>query len=81
MRVISDEECPSSACAVPTCREHHPEAAYYQRLKINGKWSWQALGTDPATVLVGDLLTEKGEMTQLKVESALRPASSARLFP
>lgn len=36
-------------CLVRGVEERHPEATYYQRIKRDGKWAWQARGTDSAT--------------------------------
>jgi site-specific recombinase XerD len=36
-------------CLVKGTPEFHPEGYYYQRVKRNGKWVWESLGTDPST--------------------------------
>ena len=36
-------------CLVKGTPEHHPEATYYKRVKREGKWGWESLGTDANT--------------------------------
>jgi hypothetical protein len=38
-------------CTVAGVEEHHPECTYHLRLKVDGKWTWEAVGTDPHTAV------------------------------
>jgi len=49
-------------CLVKGIEERHPEATYYNRVKRDGKWLWEAVGNDANTAhlkMPGSPLTDK----------------------